>query len=685
MSTDINSTQGDEYGASEITVLEGLEAVRKRPGMYIGNTGKDGLHRCIGEILDNCVDEFMAGHATEIRMKVKNGTIYIGDDGRGIPTAIHPKTGKSTVETIMTVLHAGGKFDQKSYQFSGGLHGVGASVVNALSNLLQVWVLRDGVYKHISFAKGKVKDELSDYNSKEELVAKFPEIESVICWTKTGTIVSFEIDDTIFETTEYDLKWIYDDLKDKAYLNQGLKINLQTHEDKHSADFCFPEGIKTYLEDLTAKEKLITPIITFNGEAENFHLSAALAYGEDYNEKLFAFTNGIANPEGGAHVTGLKGAITKLINNYATTKGYFKKEEKFTPDDLREGMRIVLSIKMADPQFTSQSKVKLGSTIARTLTDRIVTDRFGTFLEENPAVAQSIVVKGQLAMKARIAARAARESVLRKGILEGMALPGKLADCQSKNPEECEIYIVEGDSAGGSAKMGRDRKTQAILPLRGKVMNTERATLDRIMNYEGIKNMIIAFGTGIGDKFDIEKLRYHKIVIMTDADVDGAHITTLLLTFLYRYMKELIEGGFIYMARPPLYQIKIGKKIEYVYSDQEKVDYLKAQQIDDSIIAEIVEQEEDVAIEVSDNPEAEVVTAKKGPKITIQRYKGLGEMNPEQLWDTTMDPAHRLLWQVTVGEAAIANQVFEDLMGAEVEPRKRFIEENAVFAEVDIV
>ena len=372
MSTDINSTQGDEYGASEITVLEGLEAVRKRPGMYIGNTGKDGLHRGIGEILDNCVDEFMAGHATEIRMKVKNGTIYIGDDGRGIPTAIHPKTGKSTVETIMTVLHAGGKFDQKSYQFSGGLHGVGASVVNALSNLLQVWVLRDGVYKHISFAKGKVKDELSDYNSKEELVAKFPEIESVICWTKTGTIVSFEIDDTIFETTEYDLKWIYDDLKDKAYLNQGLKINLQTHEDKHSADFCFPEGIKTYLEDLTAKEKLITPIITFNGEAENFHLSAALAYGEDYNEKLFAFTNGIANPEGGAHVTGLKGAITKLINNYATTKGYFKKEEKFTPDDLREGMRIVLSIKMADPQFTSQSKVKLGSTIARTLTLKII-------------------------------------------------------------------------------------------------------------------------------------------------------------------------------------------------------------------------------------------------------------------------------------------------------------------------
>jgi DNA gyrase subunit B len=684
MSTDINTTQGDEYGASEITVLEGLEAVRKRPGMYIGNTGKDGLHRCIGEILDNSVDEFMAGYANEIKMKVLKGTIYIGDNGRGIPTGIHPKTGKSTVETIMTVLHAGGKFDQKSYQFSGGLHGVGASVVNALSNLLQVWVLRDGVYKHISFSKGKVKDELSDY-TKDELIAKFPEIESVICWNTTGTIISFAIDDTIFETTEYDLKWIYDDLKDKAYLNKSLKVSLETDDEKYNANFCFPEGIKTYLEDLTAKEKLITPIITFDGEAENFHLSAALAYGEDYNEKLFAFTNGIANPEGGAHVTGLKAAITKLINNYATVKGYFKKEEKFTPDDLREGMRIVLSIKMADPQFTSQSKVKLGSTIARTLTDRIVTDKFGTFLEENPSVAQSIVVKGQLAMKARIAARAARESVLRKGVLEGMALPGKLADCQSKNPEESEIYIVEGDSAGGSAKMGRDRKTQAILPLRGKVMNTERATLDRIMNYEGIKNMIIAFGTGIGDKFDIEKLRYHKIVIMTDADVDGAHITTLLLTFLYRYMKELIEGGFIYMARPPLYQIKIGKKIEYVYSDQEKVDYLKAQNLDESVIAEIVENEDDSNLEVSDSIEAEIVISKKGPKINIQRYKGLGEMNPEQLWDTTMDPAHRLLWQVTVGEAAVANQVFEDLMGAEVEPRKRFIEENAVFAEVDLV
>jgi DNA gyrase subunit B len=684
MSTQNNTTQIDEYGASEITVLEGLEAVRKRPGMYIGNTGKDGLHRCIGEILDNSVDEFMAGYADEIKMKVLKGTIYIGDNGRGIPTGIHPKTGKSTVETIMTVLHAGGKFDQKSYQFSGGLHGVGASVVNALSNLLQVWVLRDGVYKHISFSKGKVKDELSDY-TKEELIKKFPEIESVMCWNTTGTIISFKIDDTIFETTEYDLKWIYDDLKDKAYLNKSLKVGLQTEDEKYNAEFCFPEGIKTYLEDLTAKEKLITPIITFDGEAENFHLSAALAYGEDYNEKLFAFTNGIANPEGGAHVTGLKGAITKLINNYATVKGYFKKEEKFTPDDLREGMRIVLSIKMADPQFTSQSKVKLGSTIARTLTDRIVSDKFGTFLEENPSVAQSIVVKGQLAMKARIAARAARESVLRKGVLEGMALPGKLADCQSKNPEESEIYIVEGDSAGGSAKMGRDRKTQAILPLRGKVMNTERATLDRIMNYEGIKNMIIAFGTGIGDKFDIEKLRYHKIVIMTDADVDGAHITTLLLTFLYRYMKELIEGGFIYMARPPLYQIKIGKKIEYVYSDQEKVAYLKAQNLDESVIAEIVENEDDTNIEVSDSPEAEVIVSKKGPKINIQRYKGLGEMNPEQLWDTTMDPAHRLLWQVTVGEAAVANQVFEDLMGAEVEPRKRFIEENAVFAEVDLV
>jgi DNA gyrase subunit B len=684
------TTQNSDYQASNITVLEGLEAVRKRPGMYIGNTGKDGLHRCLGEILDNSVDEFMAGHATTMKVKYVDLTMYVADDGRGIPTEIHPKTGKSTVETIMTVLHAGGKFDQNSYQFSGGLHGVGASVVNALSNLLQVWVKRNNTYSYISFAKGKVKTEL-EVMSEEEMHKRFPHLESIACWRDTGTIISFEIDDTIFETNEFDTKWILDDLKDKAYLNKGFQIHYEVPAEELNVNYCFPEGIKTYLEHMTEKEKLISPIMHFTGEADNFRLEIAMAYTEDYKTNMLPFTNGVANPEGGMHVTGLKTAITKIINGYALAKNYFKKEgEKFTPDDLMEGLKLVLSIKMADPQFTSQSKVKLGSTIARTHVDRIVVDKFGTFIEENPAIAQAIVQKAQLALKARLASKAAREAVMRKGVLEGMALPGKLADCSEKDPVKSEIYIVEGDSAGGSAKMGRDRKTQAILPLRGKVLNTEKATLDRILNYEGIKNMVIAFGTGIGDKFDIDKLRYHKIVLMTDADVDGAHITTLILTFFYRYMPRLLEDGYVYMARPPLYRIQIGKKVEYVYSDVEKNEYLKAAGFG-AIIDEVIDTEEEIAEEINKNTEnAKEETTEKAAetkslkKPSIQRYKGLGEMNPEQLWDTTMDPAHRLLWQVTIGEAAIANRVFEDLMGADVEPRKRFIEENAVFAEVDL-
>jgi DNA gyrase subunit B len=646
------------YGAENITVLEGLEAVRKRPGMYIGNTGKDGLHRCLGEILDNSVDEFMAGHANVLKVVLrKDGSALISDDGRGIPTDLHPKTGKSTLETILTVLHAGGKFDQNSYQFSGGLHGVGASVVNALSDLLEVWVSRDSQIHYMSFSKGKPTAEMVKFE-KEMLAGKHPEIVEHILGDGTGTVISFKPDYSIFEDVAFDAKEIAQSLKQMAYLNKSLKVHFVDENTDVEEEYCFPEGILTYLQDITAKETLITPIIHFAGEMKGFQMEMAIAYSSDSKEKLFPFTNGIINPEGGMHVTGLKTAITKLINNYALQKNYFKKDEKFTSDDLLEGIRIVLSIKMVDPQFTSQSKVKLGSTIARTNTDRIVVDKLGTFLEENPAVAQSIVTKAQLAMKARFAAKAARESVMRKGVMESMALPGKLADCSEKDPAKSEIYIVEGDSAGGSAKQGRDRETQAILPLRGKVLNTERATLDRIMNYEGIKNMIIAFGTGIGDKFMLEKLRYHKIILMTDADVDGAHITTLLLTFLYRYMPELIEGGYVYMARPPLYKISWTKtKFEYVYSDGEK----------EALITKIRTESGD-----------------KEQKFEIQRYKGLGEMNPDQLWDTTMNPGSRLLWQVTVGEAAVANLVFDELMGSEVEPRRKFIEENAVFAEVDL-
>lgn len=647
----------NQYSASEITVLEGLEAVRKRPGMYIGNTGKEGLHRCLGEILDNSVDEFMAGHAKSIKVVLHaDGSAIISDDGRGIPTDIHPKTGKSALETIMTVLHAGGKFDQKNYQFSGGLHGVGASVVNALSENMGVWVMRDGEVHYLSFKKGKTQGDIEVFDA-SLVQEKVPVVDHII-GKNTGTIIQFYPDYTIFEAVEFDSKQIAEGLKQTAYLNKGLKITFIDEKNDTTEEFCYPEGILTYLQHMTVKDELKTPIIVVEGNMDNFRLEMALAYSSDYSEKLFAFTNGIHNPEGGMHVTGFKSALTKLINGYATEKGYFKKDEKFTSDDLLEGIRIVLSIKMADPQFTSQSKVKLGSTIARTNVDKLTMDKLGTFLEENPQVAQSVVIKAQLALKARLAARAARDAVLRKNPLESLSLPGKLADCSEKDPSKSEIFIVEGDSAGGSAKQGRDRHTQAILPLRGKVLNTERATLDRVLNYEGIKNMIIAFGTGIGDKFDVEKIRYHKIILMTDADVDGAHITTLLLTFLYRYMRPLIEEGYVYMACPPLYKVSWGKKFEYVYSDQEK----------DELTNRVRKE----------NPD-------KDMKFEIQRYKGLGEMNPDQLWETTMDPSTRMLWQVTVGEAALADKVFEDLMGSDVEPRKKFIEENAVFAEVDLV
>ena len=647
------SANQNSYQAENISVLEGLEAVRKRPGMYIGNTGVEGLERCFGEILDNSVDEYMAGHASKIRVEFLDGGIIVSDDGRGIPVDIHPKTGKTALETIMTVLHAGGKFDQKNYKFSGGLHGVGASVVNALTEKMIIWVLRDDTVYSMTFSRGKPQGEMESC-SRAEAKQKFPMLEGRTVWKKNGTVTWFKPDAEIFETVDFNESEINQGLKRNAYLNKGLDITfvgptIQDH-------YFFPEGIKAYLAELTAKEKPLTPIIHFETEDDQFSLEVVICYTESSSETLYPFTNGIFNAEGGMQVTGFRSSLNKVINNYAATKNFLKKDDKLSSDDLREGLRAIISIKMADPQFTSQSKVKLGSTIARTLTEKIVSDKLGTYFEENLKDAQAIVQKALLAMKARLAARAARESVMRKGVLEGMALPGKLADCSEKDPVKSEIFIVEGDSAGGSAKQGRNRENQAILALRGKVLNTEKATLDRILNYEGIKNMILAFGTGIGDKFDIDKLRYHKIILMTDADVDGAHITTLLLTFLYRYMPRLIEDGYVYMARPPLYKIKAGKKEEYVYSDVEKEAFLK------------------------------LIPDESKSRIEIQRYKGLGEMNPEQLWETTMDPKSRLLWSVTIGEAELANIVFDELMGSEVEPRKRFIEDNAVFVEdVDLI
>lgn len=653
------STQNNNYGAENITVLEGLEAVRKRPAMYIGNTGFEGVHKCFAEILDNSVDEFMAGHAKSIKAVIlEDNSVIIADDGRGIPTDLHPKTGRPALETILSVLHAGGKFDQKNYEYSGGLHGVGASVVNALSSYMGAWVLRDESVFYIEFSKGKVAKEMIKM-SVEEFEADYPDVAACKVWKKSGTITKFKLDDSIFEIKEFDSKFITNSLKETAYLAAGLKIFFIDQNTNTDAKFHFPDGLQAFLGDVTKGEELITPVISFKDKIadEKFEVEVVMAYSNKYSEKIYAFTNLIANSEGGMHVTGFKTALTKVFNKYAGEKGLFKKDEKFESGDILDGIRVILSVKMSDPQFTSQAKVKLGSTIARTLTERISTESLMTFLEENPKVANSVIVKAQLAMRARLAARAARESVMRKGVMESMSLPGKLADCSSKDPTECELFVVEGDSAGGSAKQGRNREFQAILPLKGKVMNTERATLDRILNYEGIKNMILALGTGIGETFDANKLRYHKIIIMSDADVDGAHIMTLHLTFLYRYMRPLIDAGYVYIARPPLYKVSWSKKHhEYSFTEEER----------DAII------ERERAI----NPAA---------KFEIQRYKGLGEMNADQLWETTMNPETRLLYQVTVGDAEAASKIFEQLMGDEVEHRKRFIELNAKFAEVDLV
>lgn len=653
------SVQNSNYGAENITVLEGLEAVRKRPAMYIGNTGFEGLHKCFAEILDNSVDEFMAGHATTINTKIlKDNSVVVADNGRGIPTDLHPKTGRPAVETILSVLHAGGKFDQKNYEYSGGLHGVGASVVNALSSYMGCWVLRDETVFYIEFSKGKVVKELT-HMSLADFQQKYPEIASCAVWKESGTITKFKLDQSIFEIKEYDSKFLSNTLKETAYLAAGIKISFADEKSDFSINYHFPNGLQAFLADITKNEELITPVITFKDKVtdEKFEVEVVMSYSMKYGEKIYAFTNLIANSEGGMHVTGFKTSLTKVFNKYAADKGLFKKDEKFESADILDGIRVILSVKMSDPQFTSQAKVKLGSTIARTLTERITTQALYTYLEENPKIANIIISKAQLSMRARIAARLARESVLRKSVMESMSLPGKLADCSSKDSTLSELFIVEGDSAGGSAKQGRNREYQAILPLKGKVLNTERASLDRILNYEGIKNMILAMGTGIGETFDIERLRYHKIIIMSDADVDGKHIMTLHLTFLFRYMRDLIEKGHIYIARPPLYKVSWSKKgHEYVFTEEER----------DAVIAR----------ERAIKPDA---------KFEIQRYKGLGEMNAEQLWDTTMDPETRMLYQVTVGDAVVATQIFAELMGDEVEHRKRFIEENAKFAELDLV
>ena len=626
---DDQTQKPQSYNADQIQVLEGLSAVRRRPGMYIGSTDVTGLHHLVWEIVDNAIDEAMAGFCNEIDVIIrKDGGLSVEDNGRGIPVDKHKKTGKSALETVITVLHAGGKFGDGGYKVSGGLHGVGVSVVNALSSKTVAEVYRDGKIYVQEYSKGEALAEVKVVGKTE----------------KTGTKIMFYPDKTIFDTVVFDFQVILNRLRQQAYLTKGVVVTLvdEREEDK-KYKFYFEGGIKSYVQHLNKSKETICNVVYIDKESEAGYIEIALQYNNSFQETIYTFANNIHTIEGGMHLTGFKSALTRTINNYARKAELLKeKDDNLTADDVREGLTAIVSVKLKDPQFEGQTKGKLGNAEMRTAVEAVFGEYFTQYLEENPSDARAVVGKCHLAARARLAARAARDTVIRKGALEGMTLPGKLADCSSRDPESSEIFIVEGDSAGGSAKQGRNRETQAILPLRGKILNVEQSRLDKILANNEVKNLIVALGGGVGETFDVEKLRYHKVVIMTDPDVDGAHIRTLILTLFYRYFKELIEKGYVYIAQPPLYKISSGKSVHYVYSDEEKEEYLK--------------------------------TLGKDSKYSIQRYKGLGEMNPEQLWETTMDPAKRSMLRVTVEDAERADQVFNTLMGAEVMPRKKFIQ-----------
>ena len=622
------------YDESQIQVLEGLEAVRKRPGMYIGSTSSRGLHHLVYEIVDNSIDEALAGFCKNIEVAInEDNSITVVDDGRGMPVGIHPKMGKATVEVIMTVLHAGGKFGGGGYKVSGGLHGVGASVVNALSEYCEVTVKREGFIWQQKYSRGNVLCDLTKIGESDE----------------HGTKVLFKPDHEIFEDTVFDFEVLASRLRELAFLNKGIAITLtdKREGEERVEKFHYEGGIKEFVSYLNRnKEVLHESPIYVEGEKDGIIAEIALQYNDGYNENLYSFANNIDTIEGGTHLAGFKSALTRAINDYAKRFGHIKDNDKnLSGDDAREGLTAVVSVKISEPQFEGQTKTKLGNSEVRGVVDSIVAEGVSIFLEENPAVGKIIIDKALMAARARDAARKARE-LTRKSVLERSTLPGKLADCSSKDPKECEIYIVEGDSAGGSAKQGRNRKFQAILPLRGKILNVEKQRLDRILNSETIRSMITAFGAGIGKDFDEEKLRYDRIIIMTDADVDGAHIRTLLLTFFYRYMRPLIDGGHVYIAQPPLYKVSKGKKEGYAYTEEE--------------LANLLEE-----------------FGGKDNTINIQRYKGLGEMNASQLWETTMDPEHRILKKATVSDAIVADEIFTILMGDKVEPRREFIQKNA--------
>ena len=629
-----------EYGADQIQILEGLEAVRKRPGMYIGSTSSRGLHHLVYEIVDNSVDEALAGYCDHIQVFINpDNSITVIDNGRGIPVGINHKAGLPAVEVVFTVLHAGGKFGGGGYKVSGGLHGVGASVVNALSDWLEVEICHEGKVYRQRYEKGHVVYKLKVVDECD------PE--------KTGTKVTFLPDETIFEDTVFDYDTLKQRFREMAFLTKGLRISLTDLRDEEPKErvFHYEGGIKEFVQYLNrSKTPLYEQIIYCEGTKDNVEVEVAMQHNDSYTDNTYGFVNNITTPEGGTHVVGFRNAITKTFNDYARKNKLLKDSEpNLSGEDIREGLTAIISVKIEDPQFEGQTKQKLGNSEARGAVDSIVSSQLQIFLEQNPAIGKSIVEKSVMAQRAREAARKARDLTRRKSALEGMSLPGKLADCSDKDPSKCEIYIVEGDSAGGSAKTARDRATQAILPLRGKILNVEKARLDKIYGNAEIKAMITAFGTGIHDDFDISKLRYHKIIIMTDADVDGAHISTLLLTFLYRFMPELIKQGYVYLAEPPLYKLEKNKKVWYAYSDEELA----------KIISEVGRDQNN----------------------KIQRYKGLGEMDAEQLWDTTMDPQHRILRRVTMDDETSSelDLTFTTLMGDKVEPRREFIEENAKF------
>jgi len=619
------------YSAESIQVLEGLSAVRKRPGMYIGTTDIAGLHHLVWEVVDNAIDEAMAGFCKNIDLIIyKDGSCSVEDDGRGIPVDVHSKTKKSALETVLTILHAGGKFGDGGYKVSGGLHGVGVSVVNALSNKLIATVYRDGKTYEQNYVRGVPTGDVKAIGKSD----------------KDGTKIHFYPDATIFEKTDFDFVTIMNRMRQQAYLTKGVTIRMQDERDDQQYQFYFEGGIKSYVQHLNNNKETIGDLVYLEREAPEGIIEVALQYTQAFQENIFTFANNIHTTEGGMHLTGFRSALTRKINDYGRKNNLLKeKEDNFTSEDVREGLTAIVSVKLANPQFEGQTKSKLGNAEMRTAVENIFGQAFDEYMEEHPSDARLIFAKCALASRARLAARAARDTVIRKGALEGMTLPGKLADCSSRDPIRSELYLVEGDSAGGSAKQGRNREFQAILPLKGKILNVEQARMDKILANQEIKNLIIALGIGIGEVLDISKIRYHRVVIMTDADVDGAHIRTLLLTLFYRYLRPVIDSGYLFVAQPPLYKLAQGRKVEYVYTEEQKVVALK--------------KFGDAA------------------KVGIQRYKGLGEMDPVQLWETTMDPERRKMYRIQITDAEEADRTFETLMGAEVAPRKKFIQSHA--------